>query len=600
MVEKTSFFCVECNKEINIPRNLISKLEKKEISINEAIKKAQEKHDHKFHALIQGIKFKLYINDSEIIKNLNNYFDEYAKAVIFAANVINKLRSPFAFVGKKENNKWIFPKDKCDFCKKETDIAYISKRSKKICNSCYQKEFGENGIRKKLYATRGRKVNPNYNIFNATKKLSPTHYNFAIREAFQLLEANKKQRSQRIKRLKRDKRRLKEFEEMLENPEKRIELPLKEKQREKRYIHISQKEIADELRGYTIKKIQERIKVLRRNIEREEKSLRKKSPIIFKGNRIMIPPSQVKFNTSSNKVKITIGKKKNLPEEFKEIASEEYDFSGTNVANFHGKKFFEEKLKNILNQKPKYAYIIRKQINKDKENPIYDYYLQYTIETIPKIKKDYDGVIGIDRGSNPNLAVLVFLEKNKEKPSLVRFIKGKDIVSLKIKRRKQLYFLRGKHHKRKKEKRIRPIERRIKQILHTRAKEIVQLAKEKNAAIALEQLEKIKKSKPRQRKVEKYRYSLFNFKTLSTFIEYKARKEGIKVLYVPPERTSQICSHCAIKGKLHSNTQRPYKKPNAKKPSYSLFKCNECGIELNADYNAAFNIAQKGLKSLGM
>jgi len=589
VVKQTTFFCKECNKNINIPRNIIKKLESNHISQDQAIKKAKERHNKKKHSLILGIKFKLYVKNKEDKEKLNSYFEEYAKAVTFAAQIIDKIKSGYLPQWKKDKKlkRIIFPKGKCDFCGTKTEIGWISKRGKKICKNCYSKEYGENGIRKKLYATRGRKVNPSYNIFNATKKLAATHYNYAIREAFQLLEANRKQRQERIRRLLRDKKRLREFEDLIEKPDRRIELPMKTRQREKRYIHISQKDKINELRGYTLHKIKEKIRILRRNTEREERALRKKTPIIFKGNRIMLFPQGIKFDKENNKVKITIAK--NLPKEF--------IFSGTNVANKHGRRFFKEKLNLISQQKPKYAYLIRKQTKNSKKITDYDYYLQYTIETVYKIRKNYDGIIGIDRGIN-NLACLVLLEKNQEKPCGVKFYKGKEINALKIKRRKQLYFLRRKHNRKQKQKRIRRIEPKINQILHIISKEIVELAKEKNFAIGLEQLEKPKKSRFRQRRKERYFLSLFNFKTLSTFIEYKAKKEGIRVIYIPPERTSQICSHCAIKGDVHTNTIRPYRKPNAKKSSSSLFKCKKCGVELNADYNAAFNIAQKSLKIL--
>lgn len=575
--EIQTFFCEKCNKEINIPKNLIGK--------ENAIEKAKSKHNHKEHSLILGIKFKIYPEKKDIEK-LNNYFDEYAKAVNFAAKIIDKLKEQFFFIGQKNKEqtgkKWIFPIEKCDFCGEEKEIVYQSKRGKKICKNCYMKEFSEGEIRKKIYSTKGRKVNPSYNIKNATNKLCATHYNYAPREAFQLLDALKKQREKRIRRLKKDKIRLRQFEEMLEQEDKRYELPKKGKQREPRFIHISLKDRASEFegKGYTIKKIKDKIKTLRRNIEKEEKSLRKKSPIEFKGNRIMLT-NNLKFDFEKDMVRIPLTKE----------LTKYYKFSGLNVANEHGRKFFEEKLKLIKENKPKYSYLIRKQINKDKENPVYDYYLQYTVEFLPEIKTEYKGILGIDCGVNTP-ACVVLLEKGKEKPSLVKFFSGKDILKLKIRRRKQLYFLKGKHHKIMKQKRIRPIEPKINQILHTIAKQIVGLAKEKEVAISLENLEKPKKGKYKQSRFIRYKLSLFNFKTLQNYIAYKAKKEGIKVIYVPPEMTSQTCSHCAIKGNIHADTKRPYKN------SYSLFKCNKCGIELNADYNAAFNIAQKGLKSL--
>ncbi|MEW6063026.1 MAG: transposase [Nanoarchaeota archaeon] len=570
-----TFFCEKCNEERKIPKNYLGK--------NDAIQKAKAKHEHKEHALILGIKFKIYPEKQDLEK-LNNYFDEYAKAVTFAARVIDKLKSPFLFAGKRnkeeKGKKWIFPIDDCNLCNKKKEIAYQNSKGKKICNSCYLLEFGENGIRKRIYATRGRKVDSNFNILNATSILSGTHYNFVVRDAFQLLDALKKQRNKRIKKLIRDKARLKQFEDMLKDEDKRFPLPRTRREQQK-FIHINLKDRASEFKGYTLKKIKGKIKILSRNIEREEKSLRKKSPINFKGNRILLHPS-IKFNDENNKVKMAISK--NLPNEF--------TFSGLNVANEHGRKFFAEKLKLIKENKPKYAYLLRKKINKSQNKSIYDYYLQYTVEFLPETKNKYKGILGIDRGIN-TLACVVLLENGKNKPSFVRFFSGKGILILKNQRRKQLYFLKGTHNKKKKQKKIRPIEPRIDQIIHNVSKQIVEFAKSREVAIALEQLEKPRKGRYRQSRHLSYKLAQFNFKTLSTYIEYKAKKDGIKVIYIPPEMTSQTCSHCSS-----LNTQRPYKKPNAKKAKTSLFKCNDCGVELNSDYNASFNIAQKGLKIL--
>jgi len=575
MAEEKFFFCEKCNKDIKIPKNYINK--------QGAEEKARAKHEHRVHALILGIKFKIYPKKEDISK-LNDYFDEYAKAVTFTAKIVDKLKAPFLFAGKRDKDtskkKWVFPVDKCSFCKEKTEINYRTKQGKNICNSCYLTEFGEQGLLEKIYATKGRKVSSSFNLFNSTKKLTGTHNNYVVKESLQLLDALKKQRSKRLKKLSNTRRKLKQFEEMFEKEDKRFQLPLKEKQRELRFIHVSQKDRATEFKGYTMNKIKSKIKVLRRNIEREQRSLNRKSPVFFRGTRIRLSPS-VQFDDKDNKIKLTLSKE--LPKE--------YSFSGLNVANEHGRKFFAEKLKLIKENKSKYAYLLRRQVNKNNKKPIYDYYLQYTVEFLPNIITNYNGILGIDRGIN-TLACIVLLENKKEKPSFVKFFSGKGILNLKNKRRKQLYFLKGVHNKYRKQQKIRPIEPRIDQILHDISKQIIDLAKEKRVAISLEQLEKPQKPKFRQSRKAKYKLSQFNFKTLSNYIDYKAKKEGIRVIYIAPEMTSQNCSRCAMKNDLHVNTQRPYKNTS------SLFKCNKCGVELNADYNAAFNIAQKGLKIL--
>lgn len=68
---------------------------------------------------------------------------------------------------------------------------------------------------------------------------------------------------------------------------------------------------------------------------------------------------------------------------------------------------------------------------------------------------------------------------------------------------------------------------------------------------------------------------------LKTFIEYKAEKEGIRVEKADPAYTSQKCYSCEEKGK------RPYK------GNQQRFYCENCNKELDADLNAARNIASK-------
>ncbi|HBF4439506.1 transposase [Clostridioides difficile] len=66
---------------------------------------------------------------------------------------------------------------------------------------------------------------------------------------------------------------------------------------------------------------------------------------------------------------------------------------------------------------------------------------------------------------------------------------------------------------------------------------------------------------------------------LQKMIEYKAEREGITVRYVNPAYTSQKCSRCGEIDKENRQTQ-------------AKFKCTKCGFELNADHNAAINIAR--------
>lgn len=66
---------------------------------------------------------------------------------------------------------------------------------------------------------------------------------------------------------------------------------------------------------------------------------------------------------------------------------------------------------------------------------------------------------------------------------------------------------------------------------------------------------------------------------LQNMIEYKAEREGIEVKYVNAAYTSQKCSRC---GNIDKENRQKQEK----------FVCTKCGFELNADHNAAINIAR--------
>ena len=67
---------------------------------------------------------------------------------------------------------------------------------------------------------------------------------------------------------------------------------------------------------------------------------------------------------------------------------------------------------------------------------------------------------------------------------------------------------------------------------------------------------------------------------LIQMLQYKAEEQGIEVLFVTEEYTSQTCSCCGFC--LRSN--RKYR---------GLFVCKKCKLVINADVNAARNIAKK-------
>ncbi|WP_244917932.1 RNA-guided endonuclease InsQ/TnpB family protein [Nostoc linckia] len=121
---------------------------------------------------------------------------------------------------------------------------------------------------------------------------------------------------------------------------------------------------------------------------------------------------------------------------------------------------------------------------------------------------------------------------------------------------------------------------------HNISKQLVQDAKQLDAALTFEDLTSIRKSlnqKPRS-KTERRRTNNWAFYQLRLFVGYKASVAGVPVVFVPPAYTSQTCSRC---GHIHPTAGKSYR-------SGKVFKCGHCGFEHDADVNAAFNIAALG------
>ena len=121
---------------------------------------------------------------------------------------------------------------------------------------------------------------------------------------------------------------------------------------------------------------------------------------------------------------------------------------------------------------------------------------------------------------------------------------------------------------------------------HCISKRLVQVAKGTKRAIVLEDLKGIReRAKKGTRKTVcktmRQTLSSWAFYQLRQFIEYKARAAGVQVIYVDPRNTSRTCSKCGHVDKKSRKNQEH-------------FVCTVCGHALNADINAALNIARRG------
>jgi len=103
---------------------------------------------------------------------------------------------------------------------------------------------------------------------------------------------------------------------------------------------------------------------------------------------------------------------------------------------------------------------------------------------------------------------------------------------------------------------------------------------EPGTVIAVERLTDIR-GRVRQRKGKQQRkLHGWSFDQLQGFLAYKAEEKGCLMAQVDPRHTSQTCSRCGHVAKSNRKSQ-------------SVFRCRSCGYELNADLNAAINIAAK-------
>ena len=207
--------------------------------------------------------------------------------------------------------------------------------------------------------------------------------------------------------------------------------------------------------------------------------------------------------------------------------------------------------------------------------------LNLTLDIPLNIKNEHiEGrTLGVDLGIKYTAYVCLSDDTYKRKSigCAEDFIKFREqIRARRYRLQKQLSMVKGGKGRNKKLQaldRIKDKERNfVKTYNHMISKNVVEFAKNhKCESINLE-------------KLTKYGFpnmilSKWSYYELQNMIEYKAEREGISVKYVDPAYTSQTCSKCGHVDKENRTSQEK-------------FKCIECGFELNADHNAAINIAR--------
>jgi len=205
------------------------------------------------------------------------------------------------------------------------------------------------------------------------------------------------------------------------------------------------------------------------------------------------------------------------------------------------------------------------------------FYFVIPIKKEVEIKQKYDGVVGVDLGLRYN-AVITLLHKNG-KITEVEFLKY----------RRLMHKIRMLWHRidelksmlpegQRTSKRIQRLWRKIKRInnwiAHNVSKKIVEIAKENNAMIALENLKGLRPVKGKNSKKNNRRIGNWVRGKIVKYTIYKANWEGIKVKLVNAKNTSKKCHLCGSQG-LRAGAN---------------FFCEHCKHSYNADFNASVNI----------
>lgn len=218
------------------------------------------------------------------------------------------------------------------------------------------------------------------------------------------------------------------------------------------------------------------------------------------------------------------------------------------------------KLRLDISHLPKFLKVNQVECNKD---------TAFISATVPEnLPFEPQGYIGVDRNTTGHIAVVA----NPATGKVWKLGKSCQHIHQKYKNARKTLQRHGRY------KEVKNIKHRESHIVrdqnHKIAKKIVNLAVQNACGIKMEQLDGIRTNR---KQAKSFRYSLhsWSFYQLQTFVEYKAKLNGVTVTYVDPAYTSQQCSRCGLIGNRNDK----------------VFTCPHCGHVDHADSNAAFNIA---------
>jgi len=197
-----------------------------------------------------------------------------------------------------------------------------------------------------------------------------------------------------------------------------------------------------------------------------------------------------------------------------------------------------------------------------------NFFLFQTVEIPEENVDDVEDFIGVDFGINK----LVCASNGYE-------YDGKQLKKYKDKKRKVRASIQAKNTRssRRLLKRLSGRENRHNTIInHTISKKLVNLAKQENKGLVIEDLKGIRKGKTN--KTTRTLVANWSFYQLREMLEYKAKLQGVKLIVVSAKYSSKSCNVCNKIGVRNG----------------AKFSCS-CGFEGCSDRNAAINLQKLGV-----
>jgi len=137
-------------------------------------------------------------------------------------------------------------------------------------------------------------------------------------------------------------------------------------------------------------------------------------------------------------------------------------------------------------------------------------------------------------------------------------------------------------------RRIKSFHRKARNIIEDWAKKIshtiASLAKQRQHAVAREDLTNLVEALRKLPKEHKVSLLILSYRRLEHWIDWQCEKQGVPIAVINPKGTSSICPICGSK---------------LVEVGYRKLKCNKCGFEANRDTIAVINIEKKAYKKMG-